>query len=343
MAGELVSRGLTLRSVDKEKRSVDFVASTDAVDSYDEVVEQDWILDRFLANPVILFGHNSRDLPVGTATRCEVVEVNGRKQLECTIQFLTAAANPMAEQVWHSVQEGGLRAVSVGFMPGDYRFEKRNGVEVFVLSQNVLHEISVVPIPANPEALAKWKSKARALEAGATLVDENGASIRLSANGDIHFRATGAVQETTMLTEKEMQERIAKADAEKSHAEKLLADATKAVEAAKTELRTAESTVKALEGDRDSHKARADKAEKSVVEAEVAQLVGKKITPAEKDDFVALAQTNRPMFERMVAARPEMKLLGGQVVPNENGELPAVADAPIHTNGGDLASKIFSS
>ena len=112
---QLVARALSLApgSLNDSTRCVDFIASTDAVDSYDEIVEQDWILDRYMANPVVLFGHNSRDLPVGTCLECAVVDRGGRKQLEARIRFLSAEANPMAEQVFHSIKEGALRAVSV--------------------------------------------------------------------------------------------------------------------------------------------------------------------------------------------------------------------------------------
>lgn len=162
MSIDILSRAFGLKSLDQSERTCDFIASTDAVDSYEEVVEQDWDTTRFMKNPVILFGHQSRELPIGHATRCEVVTAKGgKKQLECTIKFATAEANPMAEQVWQSVIQGTLRAVSVGFCPGDVRFEKREGKGIYVLSKNELHEISVVPIPANPEALAKMRAKAR--------------------------------------------------------------------------------------------------------------------------------------------------------------------------------------
>jgi|GEM_PF-4580650 len=315
----LVSRGLELRSISKDTRSVDFVASTDAIDSYGDIVEQVWRLDRFKSNPVILFGHNSRDLPIGKATRVEVADVNGRKQLECTIQIASAAANPLAENVWKSIEEGTLRAVSVGFVPNDYRWEKRDGREVFVLSDNELHEISVVPIPANPEALAKMKSKARGVVDG-------------------HPK-----EKDTMKTIEEYAAALAKSNAELDISQKTLADAQREATSTKAALAAAEGTIRALTEDRDAQKARADKAEKASVEAEVAQLVGVKITPAEKDDFVALAQTNRPMFERMVAARPEMKLLGGPVVTDSKTAPKPVIDAPTNANGGELAAKIFSS
>lgn len=284
---ELLARALALKSFNKDARSVDFIASTDAIDSYDEVVEQDWVLDRYLSNPVVLFGHNSRDLPIGKATRVEVVNANGRKQLECTIQIASAKANPMAEQVWNLIEEGALRAVSVGFMPGDYRLEKRNGVEVFVLSKNTLHEISVVPIPANPEALAKMKSKARTAST-----------------------TNQAVEASTKeaMDIKELTDANTKLVAEKALVDAKLAEAHKDASTAKAALLAAEGTIKALEGDRDGFKARAEKAEAMAIEAEVDALVGIKITPAEKPVFLELATTSRKLFKSAVEARPAMKL-----------------------------------
>jgi HK97 family phage prohead protease len=325
VSADLFTRGLELRSIEKSKRTVDFIASTDTIDSYDDVVEQDWVLDRYKANPIVLYGHNSRDiLPIGKATRVEVVESNGRKQLECTIQIASKEANPIAEQVWNSLNEGTLRAVSVGFAPGDYRFEKRDGREVFVLSKNELHEISVVPIPANPDALAKMKAKAIA-----------------AAGNEPQPTAPTASTETNMLTEKEMNERIAKAEAEKSLADKQLADAQKDAASVKTELAATQGTVKALEIDRDAHKARADLAEASVIESEVGALVGVKILPAEKDTFVELRKSNPALFTKMVGQRPEMKLLT-PVVPDEKGAPPTVVNGATGA-GGDLANKIFGS
>lgn len=323
MSRELVSRGLAIKegSLEKSKRTVRFVASTDAIDSYEDIVEQDWRLERFKANPVILFGHDSRNLPVGKATSVEVIERDGRKQLEATVQLASAEANPLAEQVWNSLVEGTLRAVSVGFIPGDYRFEKRDGREVFVLSNNELHEISIVPIPANPEALAKMKAKA------------------LAAAGSEQTPAPAGERESNMLTEKEMQERIAKHEAEKNLAEKQLADAHKDLTSAKAAVEAAEATIKSLEGDRDGYKARAEKAEASVVEAEVDALVGVKIAPSEKDTFVELRRSNPALFAKMVAARPEMKLLGGQVVAPEKKAPPSITEPS--GNGADLAGAIF--
>ena len=153
--GESQVRDASVRSVDAEKRTVDVVASTEAVDSHGTVIVQDWNLERFQRNPVVLWAHNATlgmdELPIGRCTRCEVV--NG--QLEATIQFAGADVNPRAEQVFQAYRQGYLRAVSVGFYPHSYRWEMRDDVDVLVLSQNELFELSCVPVGSNPDALAR--------------------------------------------------------------------------------------------------------------------------------------------------------------------------------------------
>ena len=148
--GELFLKGMD----DDEERTASFVASTKAMDADGDVVEQVWRLERYRSNPVVLFAHDSRSLPIGRATSIEVV--GGR--LEATVQFASKEANPLAEQVYRSVQEGTLKAVSVGFRPHEVRQEMREDKTVLVLSDNELFELSVVPIPNNAEALRKHKA-----------------------------------------------------------------------------------------------------------------------------------------------------------------------------------------
>jgi HK97 family phage prohead protease len=149
------SINLQLRSFDATARTVDCIASTDAIDSYGESVDQEtWSLTRFVANPVVLFGHDAHALPIGRASDVRVE----RGALRAKIHFASAAANPLAEQCFQLVKEGALSAVSVGFVPGKVTTEKRGGDSVVVLSDNELHEISVVPLPANPDALMRSKA-----------------------------------------------------------------------------------------------------------------------------------------------------------------------------------------
>jgi HK97 family phage prohead protease len=145
------SIGLEVKTINESGRSIDCIASTETVDSYGDIVEQVWNLQRYLANPVVLFAHNSRELPIGHAENVRVES----GALRARIIFATADANPKAEQVWQSVRQKTLRGVSVGFYPNAVREEKRDGRSVLVLSDNELHEISVVPVPANPDAVMR--------------------------------------------------------------------------------------------------------------------------------------------------------------------------------------------
>jgi HK97 family phage prohead protease len=144
-----------VRSVNVEARTVDVIASTETEDSHGTILVQDWNLERFNRNPVVLWAHNMTlgmdELPIGRCTRAEVVD----GQLECTVQFAGADVNPRAEQVFQAYRQGFLRAVSVGFNPRSYRWEERDGREVLVLYDNELIELSCVPVGSNPDALAR--------------------------------------------------------------------------------------------------------------------------------------------------------------------------------------------
>jgi HK97 family phage prohead protease len=286
MPGEdLVTRshGLHVRGVRSERREADFVASTEAIDAYEEIVEQTWDLARFNSNPVVLYAHQSRELPIGVCSRVEVVG----GQLECTIRFVTEDKNPKAEQVWKMVRDGELRAVSVGFVPKSYRWEKREGQEVLVFSDNELHEISVVPIPANAEALAKMKAKA------------------LAEARTQHKHGASAAKENEM----DPKEQIIKLEADVRSGEAKAHNLQKELDVAKATVSALESQNQALATERDAAVAKAAQLEDELISAEVDALVGVKIAPTEKDDFVALRKSNKELFTKFVAQRGDLKLL----------------------------------
>lgn len=300
----LHTRGMHLRAVREGAREADFVASTDAVDSYGEIVDQSWRLERFKKNPVILFAHNSREIPIGQATKCEVV--NG--ELECTIRFASEKANPKAEQVWQSVLEKTLRAVSVGFNPGTVRYEKRNDREVCVLSDNELFEISVTPIPANPDALAKMRARALAAQSGPK--EDMDPTLEKTLRADLATKEAALVQAQKDLT-------AAKAE----------------TEAVRGQLTKTTEELAAVKTQRDTLSTERDAAVSKTLDMEVAALVNKKIFPSEEKDFRELAATNRPLFERMIAGRQDLKLLS-TVLPDNTK-----ASTPLSEGDADLASE----
>ena len=347
---------LHVRAIRAESRECDFIASTETIDSYDEIVDQEtWDLSLFETNPVILYNHDRGGLPIGQATRCEVV----KGQLEVTIKFASAEANPEADRVWRLVQEKVLRAVSVGFRPGEGRYETRGKRDVYVLYKNVLREISVCPIGANPDCLAQMKAealeraepamRARIRSANATRADRG---LEPHADGSWSPRATTTTPErpapSTPTNEiegaKSAQEPamdLKEATEKLEKTEKALVDAKASEKAATEKAAEADGRVKALEttvatltsehtkaaDDRDAAIARAEKAEAEVIAHEVDALIGKKIAPTEKDDFIALRKSSPELFASMIAKRPDMNLTE-PVIKADPAAPPALNGAP---------------
>lgn len=124
------------------------LASTNAVDRQGDIVDQSgWDLKNFLLNPVILWAHKYDELPVGKATNVKVTDAG----LELDFEFAPVEANAKAEEVKNCFEQGFLNAVSVGFIP-----KERKGNTIIKAE---LLEVSIVPVPANQEALRLAMSK----------------------------------------------------------------------------------------------------------------------------------------------------------------------------------------
>lgn len=173
------------KSLDEEKREVWFCASSAAVDSYGEVVDQsEWNFTRWDANPVILWAHCSYEFPIGKGIERKV---EGGK-LWIKVRF--SKKNPVGVLAWDLVVEDMLRAVSVGFRSAEMLDEIIDGVRRTILKKNSLYELSLCSIPANPEALIDVKRFA-SLEA--RLVRDLGATFqRAGVTPDLtHLRHVG--------------------------------------------------------------------------------------------------------------------------------------------------------
>ena len=134
--------------IDKENKILAGICgSSGAIDRHGESLNPNgWSLNNYMRNPVILFGHDYKSLPIGKATKVWVED----GKLMFNIKF---ANTPMANEVFSLFEDETLNAFSVGFIPmkwdesGDYTFAEME-----------LLELSVVTVPANPEAVAKVKS-----------------------------------------------------------------------------------------------------------------------------------------------------------------------------------------
>ena len=126
-------------------RSRQFVISTATVDrDNDSVAAAGWQLDNYKKNPVVLFAHDYSSLPVA---KCTDVRTKGGN-LIATAEF---ADHDMANTVLRLIDGGFLNATSVGFRPLKYSMnEARSGMD---FAEQELLEFSIVPVPANPDAL----------------------------------------------------------------------------------------------------------------------------------------------------------------------------------------------
>jgi hypothetical protein len=273
-----------VKAVNVEERSIDVVASTDTMDAHGDVVEQDWDLKRYLVNPVILFNHNRFDsspysmggavdpkalLPLG---RGENTRVEGGK-LKTTIIFASDDGNPFAGQIFHLFKEKILRAVSVGFKPGEVTLvDKDSKRPYYRLSKCELREISVVPIGSNPDAVAKS-------------IEFERSHLALMAPND-----GASPQKESTMTDEEMQKAIDDQRVAKAVAEKAAEEAIVRAKALEQEVAAEKALNAKLETDLAAERAANVEAQKGLVAAALDSRQGVKFAPAEREDLEALAK-----------------------------------------------------
>lgn len=156
--GEIVHRKAEFEEpTDQGGRVRRFVISDETEDRVGDVIMTNgWRFDNFKSNPVVLWAHNSRELPIGTA---EIINETSRTLAD--VDFAKAEDNPFAESVFRLVKAGVIRATSVGFRPlapPEPRFDTDGDWIGFKFIAQELLELSVVAIPALPTALATGKS-----------------------------------------------------------------------------------------------------------------------------------------------------------------------------------------
>lgn len=140
-------------------RVIRFVGSDETLDRDGDTISIDgWDVSAFAKNPVVLYGHSYSDLPIGRAS----VTIDKRaRQLLFDVRFPTIAElssdtkNPSehalrVDAIYNMAKAGILNTVSVGFRGVDYEATAtgRN------YKKQELMEISIVPVPANPNAIA---------------------------------------------------------------------------------------------------------------------------------------------------------------------------------------------
>ena len=156
-----------IRKGEEGSRKMTFVASDFTRDRYKTVLNQDnWQLKNYNRNGIIAYQHNvsytsDPDSIIGKGRAFTELDSKGKNRLMIEIEFEPAEMNELADKVYKKLQFGTLNAVSVGFSPigkgswgkGDEGPGQPN--ETYYYAGQELLEVSVVNIPANPNALRR--------------------------------------------------------------------------------------------------------------------------------------------------------------------------------------------
>lgn len=152
--------GHTLEYGTEEDRMVKFRASTPMINRHGYIVMPMGInTDNYKLNPIFLWGHDGYDSFSGPPKMESVI---GRvpewerteQHFDIVVEFTPPATNPQGEKALRMVRGKFLNTVSIGFYGVNAAWEIIDEEEVFVYRDTELLENSLVPIPANPQAIA---------------------------------------------------------------------------------------------------------------------------------------------------------------------------------------------
>jgi HK97 family phage prohead protease len=131
---------------------VQFVLSDGTVDRMgDRIDPGGWILTAYRKNPVVLWAHDASAPPIG---RMHNIVADGTRLIG-DVEFASAEVYPFAATICRMVKTGYINAGSVGFLPIEYSladdWDRPLGID---FHRQELLEFSIVPLPANKNALA---------------------------------------------------------------------------------------------------------------------------------------------------------------------------------------------
>ncbi len=142
-----------IKKIDEDARTIEHIISTGTEDrDGDTINPKGWILDEFLKNPVVLFGHRHDLPPIARAVKLKATE----KGLETLTLFPPKGIAQVSDTVFDLNRLGFLRSWSVGFDPVKFSMIEDGGI---AFEEQKLLEYSSVPVPANIDAVNLAVSK----------------------------------------------------------------------------------------------------------------------------------------------------------------------------------------
>lgn len=145
-AGEVFGKK-TFEELKEKNGYFKFKITDESVDRHGDVILYDgWDFKNFMKNPVVFWGHQQWEVPIGKVFN--LIKNDEEKAVYIEGVF---APSEKAQEIRKVYEEGFINACSVGFNPLDYEKSETGG---FIITEAELLELSLVGIPANAEALS---------------------------------------------------------------------------------------------------------------------------------------------------------------------------------------------
>lgn len=158
MASDLLG---VVKDVDLKKRVLHMVGTDESRDrDGDEVSMKGWQLENYLKNPVFLWAHDYRSVPIGAATK--LLKRRDPTRMEFFIRFPQEGMYPFADMILNLYQDKIINASSVGFIPQEWEEiqpkdgEGPNTRRGRKFTKQELLELSGCAVPSNPNALQNF-------------------------------------------------------------------------------------------------------------------------------------------------------------------------------------------
>lgn len=149
---------ITIKSVSEESREITGIASTPALDRVKDVVEP---LGLSFSDDAPLLLNHDHSQPVGTVQFGTPTAKGLPFKAKIAKVDEDGVVKQRTDEAWHSVKSGLIKGVSIGFIPDEYEQMGEGKGMRFTKAQ--VHELSLVAIPCNPEAvITAFKSLALA-------------------------------------------------------------------------------------------------------------------------------------------------------------------------------------
>lgn len=152
---------LFTKSVNNDRRQITACASAGTLDRDGEIILPSAfkeLLPVYMKNAVVIISHQhwletGHSSVVANVTKAWV----DGKGLWVVIEFIKGTE--LADEYWLLYSTKKQRALSVGFIPKEHRYEDVNGKIVFVHTKVELIEISLCAVPSNRDALSRSKQR----------------------------------------------------------------------------------------------------------------------------------------------------------------------------------------